>query len=415
MPGEIQRQYIGARYVPLLAEPLAWSIDSTYDYLTMVVNNQVSYISRKNVPAGTEITNVEYWAEIGSYDAHIAQLHDQLTELKDNTEFQFQRTDTLINVVDSYSKNHLNWLEKGEMPFFNGNLIVLHHGEVTGITAKLQTLFSPTKTWTQTTTANIGWNTSNSFLSQLEAIAARADFVRTKATNVFIFYGTTDKISEAYIPYRNTIAYLHSLLKCKIYIIKSGWNPTKNAIESTHDVNDYDTHWLLSAFLSPWSLGASYNVQYTDEMINNLIAMIEAKFISGRETYAQGAPINLRNTSLSSDGWAVRIRAFNDSVNAIDINLCVADSSAPLAPNAKPILTWPVEGYSSIALEVGFIELRVEGSAPDGSTIKLISSGSLELFNSAIKINVLGGFGNQHQLQSPRYIILPNHMNLSML
>ena len=71
-------QYVGARYVPLFAEPLEWNNTKTYEPLTIVYNNGNSYTSRQYVPAGIEITNTHYWALTGNYNAQIEQYRDEV-------------------------------------------------------------------------------------------------------------------------------------------------------------------------------------------------------------------------------------------------------------------------------------------------------------------------------------------------
>lgn len=65
------RQYVGARYVPLLAEPLEWSSTRGYESLTVVLHEGNSYTSRQSVPVGIDINNTAYWAETGNYNAQI--------------------------------------------------------------------------------------------------------------------------------------------------------------------------------------------------------------------------------------------------------------------------------------------------------------------------------------------------------
>ena len=71
-------QYIGARYVPLFAEPLDWSIDSVYEALTIVYYAGNSYTSRQAVPKGIDITNEKYWALTGNYNAQIEQYRQEV-------------------------------------------------------------------------------------------------------------------------------------------------------------------------------------------------------------------------------------------------------------------------------------------------------------------------------------------------
>lgn len=66
-------QYIGARYVPLFADPLDWDIQKEYEPLTIVYWQGNSYTSRQAVPKGIDISNEEYWALTGNYNAQIEQ------------------------------------------------------------------------------------------------------------------------------------------------------------------------------------------------------------------------------------------------------------------------------------------------------------------------------------------------------
>ena len=65
------RQYIGARYVPLIANPAEWDNTKTYEPLMIVLHEGNSYTSRQYVPTGIDINNNEYWALTGNYNAQI--------------------------------------------------------------------------------------------------------------------------------------------------------------------------------------------------------------------------------------------------------------------------------------------------------------------------------------------------------
>ena len=67
------RQYIGARYVPKFADPIAWNKANSYEALTIVTYLNNSYTSKKAVPANTEITNTEYWVVTGNYNAQVEE------------------------------------------------------------------------------------------------------------------------------------------------------------------------------------------------------------------------------------------------------------------------------------------------------------------------------------------------------
>lgn len=65
------RQYIGARYVPLFADPAEWDNTKTYEPLTIVIHQGNSYTSRQYVPAGIDINNTDFWALTGNYNAQV--------------------------------------------------------------------------------------------------------------------------------------------------------------------------------------------------------------------------------------------------------------------------------------------------------------------------------------------------------
>lgn len=51
-------QYIGARYVPLFADPTEWNNTRTYEPLTIVLHEGNSFTSKQFVPKGIDIDNV---------------------------------------------------------------------------------------------------------------------------------------------------------------------------------------------------------------------------------------------------------------------------------------------------------------------------------------------------------------------
>lgn len=62
-------QYIGARYVPLFAGD--WDSTQQYEPLSIVLYQGNSYTSIQAVPTGIAITNTEYWAQTGNYNAQV--------------------------------------------------------------------------------------------------------------------------------------------------------------------------------------------------------------------------------------------------------------------------------------------------------------------------------------------------------
>lgn len=73
-------QYVGARYVPLFADPLEWDSNKSYEPLTIVYHTGNSYTSRQFVPSGIEINNETYWALTGNYNAQIDQYREEVKQ-----------------------------------------------------------------------------------------------------------------------------------------------------------------------------------------------------------------------------------------------------------------------------------------------------------------------------------------------
>ena len=91
-------RYIGARYVPKFMG--AWQLSVTYEPLSIVTHNGISYTSKKLVPANTPLpdgTDTEFWAITGITDAQILQI---LTRL-DTLDQEYASADALISALQS--------------------------------------------------------------------------------------------------------------------------------------------------------------------------------------------------------------------------------------------------------------------------------------------------------------------------
>ena len=95
------REYIGARYVPVFADPIEWDDTRAYEPLTIVYYQGNSYTSRQTVPVGISITNESFWALTGNYNAQIEQYRTEVAA------FDGRITDN-SNAIDSITEN--NWV-----------------------------------------------------------------------------------------------------------------------------------------------------------------------------------------------------------------------------------------------------------------------------------------------------------------
>ena len=65
------REYVGARYVPVFADPAEWDNTSGYEPLTIVLHQGNSFTSTQYVPTGVDINDTKYWLETGNWNAQI--------------------------------------------------------------------------------------------------------------------------------------------------------------------------------------------------------------------------------------------------------------------------------------------------------------------------------------------------------
>ena len=79
------RQYIGARYVPIFGrkgeESIEWDNSAPYEPLTIVYYQGNSYTSRQYVPVGVEITDQEFWAITGNYNAQVEAYRQEVRNI----------------------------------------------------------------------------------------------------------------------------------------------------------------------------------------------------------------------------------------------------------------------------------------------------------------------------------------------
>lgn len=133
------RQYIGARYVPLFADPAEWDNTRTYEPLTIVIHNGNSYTSRQYVPTGIDINNTDFWALTGNYNAQIEAYRKtaqnaldkattnetNITKLEQNTKYILDsyKNDSDTDYTNAWNKI-MQEIEHGGTIIFPSNKIV---------------------------------------------------------------------------------------------------------------------------------------------------------------------------------------------------------------------------------------------------------------------------------------------------
>lgn len=108
------KKYIGARYAPKFMG--AWDKSSEYAALSVVYTNEQSYVSRKTVPANTEITNTEFWVKSADWNAQVTQYNQNVEQYQANVERYNQNVKTYQAAVDQFYADTLHSYDtKAEM------------------------------------------------------------------------------------------------------------------------------------------------------------------------------------------------------------------------------------------------------------------------------------------------------------
>lgn len=116
MNGLINRQYVGARYVPKIMGE--WNKALQYEALSVVTYLGNSFTSKVPVPANIDITNETYWVNTANYNAQVEAYRKDVSQVKTdlNNEIVNRKNDSKDNILwigDSYSVNYNHKLPNG--------------------------------------------------------------------------------------------------------------------------------------------------------------------------------------------------------------------------------------------------------------------------------------------------------------
>ena len=148
-------QYIGARYVPVFADPVEWSDTRAYEHLMMVQHNGETYISKQAVPIGIQLPDDqhgeesnEFWvhmsnwnAQVESYRQEVLQYNGRISTLEDDLPIaDFDSVNTVkkaisdtADLLPAASFDSVNTVKKA-IDDANNDIIAIQ-GDITTITS----------------------------------------------------------------------------------------------------------------------------------------------------------------------------------------------------------------------------------------------------------------------------------------
>lgn len=118
----INRQYVGARYVPKVMG--VWNKALQYEALSIVTYEGNSFTSKIPVPPNIDISNGTYWVNTGNYNAQVEAYRTETAQLKtalnnETTNRINADKDNILWIGDSYSVNYNHKLPNGVRDMLN--------------------------------------------------------------------------------------------------------------------------------------------------------------------------------------------------------------------------------------------------------------------------------------------------------
>ena len=177
--------YIGARYVPIFADPVEWDDEREYEPLTIVVHNGDCYTSKCYVPKGAQLPpypegQTKYWVKTSDYNYQFTDLKKTVTDLSRLVE-QFQKdNERFTDLINNWNEKVLQW-EKDMAAW--GERLDAVESNVADLTASLNTEIARAKAAEQANAAAIAQETADrkQAISDLDAAYKAADAAEAQA------------------------------------------------------------------------------------------------------------------------------------------------------------------------------------------------------------------------------------------
>ena len=177
--------YIGARYVPIFADPVEWDDEREYEPLTIVTHNGNCYTSKCYVPKGAQLPpypegQTKYWVKTSDYNGQFADLKKTVLDLSRLVE-QFQKDNKdFTDLINGWNEKVQQW--ETEMTAWSERLDTVE-SHVTDLTASLNAEIDRAKAAEQANAAAIAKETTDrkQAISELDAAYKAADAAEAQA------------------------------------------------------------------------------------------------------------------------------------------------------------------------------------------------------------------------------------------
>lgn len=177
--------YIGARYVPIFADPVEWDDEREYEPLTIVTHNGDCYTSKCYVPKGAQLPpypegQTKYWVKTSDYNGQFADLKKTVLDLSRLVE-QFQKDNkNFTDLINGWNEQVKQWETKMDEWQTTVDGVT---AAVADLTAKLNEEIDRAKAAEQANAAAIAKETTDrqQAISELDAAYKAADAAEAQA------------------------------------------------------------------------------------------------------------------------------------------------------------------------------------------------------------------------------------------
>lgn len=384
------RQYIGARYVPVFANPIEWDNLRSYEALTIVTYQGTSYTSKKNVPVGIDLDNKEYWVATGNYNAQVENYRREVSEIKKELDVvnsylsvEYFKGKNITIIGDSISDNATyppNWTVH-----FTDKI-----NKIGGSVNNISVNGSSFASWAQTNNIEKIPNDSDIYIIFLGVNDWQGQFP-------FIDGGVSNyNLSDCMLAINNRIAsnadvFYISPIKCFMPTMQTNLG-TLNLYRHVMEVKAINFGWrVISGDNAPLLSGKTKQMYMGDDIHpNSTYAPILAEYIfnailSRISTISVGRLDHVRVTPSTGSGY---IDMFIDTASG-EINIELYVVSAVLTEGWTTIVDL---SSCSAFLYMNNIVSRVFVNGEDKSISQLrLEKGKIQIYNTAKTTTLIGG------------------------
>jgi hypothetical protein len=177
--------YIGARYVPIFADPVEWDDAREYEPLTIVIHDGSCYTSKCYVPKGAQLPpypegQTKYWVKTSDYNYQFADLKKTVLDLSRLVE-QFQKDNkAFTDLINGWNEKVQQW--ETDITAWGERLDTVE-SNITDLTASLNAEIDRAKAAEQANAAAIAQETADrkQAISELDAADAAEAQAREEA------------------------------------------------------------------------------------------------------------------------------------------------------------------------------------------------------------------------------------------